>query len=143
MIKSLFGTKRVLQGRGVWNLGVFLFVMMGFSPTAVLAQTNPGQGTSPFDGFWPKTGRQHTDCSYSAQSDITFSTDASGMTMAASDALGATKGKVDGRTYIFDYGINNGVPSGRATFTLGEDCRSFTGTFSDVNGHRGNWSGRR
>jgi hypothetical protein len=143
MIKSIIGTKRVLNGRWVWSLGILLFVMMAFSPMVILGQNNPGEGGSPFDGFWPKTKRQHTDCSYSAVSDITFSTDAGGVTKAVSDALGATKGKVDGRTYVFDYGIKNGVPSGKGTFTLGEDCGSFTGTFSDVNGHRGNWSGRR
>ncbi len=143
MIKSIAYTKRILYRRAVWGLGVFLFVMMAFSPMAVLGQNNLDEGGNPFDGFWSKTKRQHTDCSYAAESDITFSTDAGGVTRAVSDVLGVTRGKVEGRTYTFEYGIKNGVPSGRAVFTLGEECASFTGTFSDVEGHKGNWSGRR
>lgn len=35
--------KRVLHGRRTWSLSVFLFVMMAFSPLAVLGQDNPGR----------------------------------------------------------------------------------------------------
>ena len=127
--------KRIHLGRRVWSI-CFVLGMMIFLPMSAIS--------SPFDGFWSKTKRNHTDCNYSAEADITFVTDADGVTRAeAADVLGTTKGKVTGNTYVFDYGIKNGVPSGKATFSMSKDCRSFSGTFSDVNGHKGNWSGKR
>ena len=142
MKQLLFSANIVLHGRAICSLCVFLLVVMAFPPMPAMGQNNQNKGGSSFDGFWPKTQRQHTDCSYFAKSDIMFSTNAAGVTIAVCDALGVTKGKVEGRTYVFDYGIVNGVPSGKGIFTL-DDCGSFTGTFSDVNGHRGNWTGKR
>jgi hypothetical protein len=103
----------------------------------------PRQASSLFDGQWLKTKRQHTDCSYSAESDLTISTDRAGVTKVISDVLGENKGKVVGGTLTLEYGIVNGVGTGKATFTLSEDGKSFTGTFSNKDGHRGNWSGKR
>jgi hypothetical protein len=102
------------------------------------------KGPSLFDGPWLKTKRQHTDgCGYSAESDMTISTDATGVTRAVNEALANNKGKVVGKTLNLEYGIVNGIGIGTATFTISEDGKSFTGTFSDKNGHRGNWSGKR
>ncbi|MBP6001803.1 MAG: hypothetical protein KA746_00075 [Pyrinomonadaceae bacterium] len=103
----------------------------------------PPKGSSPFDGSWPITKRQHTDCGYSAESEMAISTDAAGVTRVVNDALGNNKGKVVGRTLSLEYGIVDGIGTGTATFTLSEDGKSFTGTFSSKDGHRGNWSGKR
>ncbi len=103
----------------------------------------PPKGTSLFDGSWNNTKRQHTDCGYSAESDMTISTDADGVTKVINAALGNTKGKVTGRTLSLEYGIVDGIGTGTATFTLSADGKSFTGTFSSKDGHRGTWSGKR
>jgi len=101
--------------------------------------------TSPFDGYWPTTTRQHTDgCRYSATTSITFTTDAAGVTTPTSEGLGVTTGsKVVGRTLSIKYGIVNGVASGQLNLTLSADGRSFTGTFTDKTGHKGTWNGKR
>jgi hypothetical protein len=143
MEKPASGAQRV-NGTYPRRLGALLLLVMVGLPLVVLAQEAKGGRGSPFDGVWPRTARKHTDCTFSAQSDITFSTDAAGVTRAASDALGETRGKVDGKSYVFEYGLKNGVATGKGTFTLANGCwGSFTGTFSDVNGHRGSWSGQR
>lgn len=102
-------------------------------------------GKSLFDGSWPATVRQHTDCGYGASTDVTISTDAQGITtiVAADGAFGEARGKVVGRTFTFGYGIKNGVATANATLTLSEDGRHFTGSFSDGSGHRGTLQGSR
>lgn len=77
----------------------------GGAPTA-----GPSGAGSPFDGKWPGTKRQHTDCGYSAVSDLEFTTDGSGRTRVLSNWLGETDGTVVGRVYTFRYGIVDGTP---------------------------------
>lgn len=104
----------------------------------------PIQTGKQFDGLWPKTVRKHTDCSYSATANITFTTDTLGVTRGAVESFGTPlTGKIVGRSYTFEYGIVNGKPTGRGSFTISADGKSFTGTFSDNAGHRGTWSGSR
>ena len=96
------------------------------------------RGASPFDGTW-HTVRQHSGCcSYSARADLTFSTDASGMTSSAnSDFLGPTRGRATGASLTLDWA------SGHATLELSADGRSFSGSFSSNDGHRGTIRGTR
>lgn len=110
----------------------------GGAPTA-----GPSGAGSPFDGKWPGTKRQHTDCGYSAVSDLEFTTDGSGRTRVLSNWLGETDGTVVGRVYTFRYGIVDGTPSGEVTLRLSDDGRSFTGTFASRDGHKGTMSGTR
>ena len=98
---------------------------------------------SPFDGHWPRTHRQHTDCSYSAVSDLTISTDALGVSSIASDFLGGAKGKFAGNTCVFQAGPAGGAPTSTVTLVLAADGRSFTGTFASSDGHRGRITGSR
>jgi hypothetical protein len=96
------------------------------------------RGSSPFDGLW-HTHRVHTDgCSYIADDDLTFSTDANGITTIAEAVLAGGRGQVTGNTYTFSYG-----PGNTGSFTLSKDGRSFSGFFSDSNKHRGTFQGRR
>ena len=102
------------------------------------------EAASQFDGTWAKTERRHTDCSYSTTCSITFTTDKTGFTRAAVESFGSQlSGKVTARTYSFTYGVINGRPTGRGQFIISTDGKSFTGTFSDNNGHKGIWTGKR
>ena len=75
-----------------------------------------------FDGLWSKAVRRHTDCSFSATSKITFTTDLKGVTRATVDGFrGGLNGKVVGRTYAFTYGIVYGKPTGKGIVYL--ECR--------------------
>lgn len=100
--------------------------------------TTPTRGSSPFDGLW-HTHRVHTDgCSYIADEDFVFSTDANGTTTIAAESFPA-RGQVTGHTYTFSYGSRR-----TGAFTLGDDGKSFSGSFSDLeNKHRGTFQGRR
>ena len=102
----------------------------GTPPAADLKQT-------PFVGLW-HTRRMHSGCcSYAADADINISTGANGVTTCSSKVFPGV-GKVNGNTFSYSYG-----PGCTVTFTLSEDGRSFTGTFSDNNHHRGTVQGRR
>lgn len=97
------------------------------------------RGTSPFAGLW-HTHRVHSGCcSYAADDDLAISTDANGNTTSSSPSgVFPGEGKVTGNTYTFSYG-----PGNTGSFTLSDDGRSFTGTFSDSNNHHGTVQGRR
>ena len=105
----------------------------------------PVTGKSLFDGSWPGTVRQHTDCSYRATTEVSITTDAQGITsiVAADGAFGQARGKVVGRTLTFQCGIKDGVASGNGAITLSEDGLHFSGNFSDNTGHRGTLQGNR
>jgi len=142
---EIWGTPGSLQP-AIAGIEVYEWGTSSTAPTTPAPTTTQTKGASPFDGFWPRTKRVHTDSmdsGWSAEWDETFSTDAEGVTRAVSGELGATRGKVVGRTYDFEYGIVNGVAGGRGTLTLSEDGKGFTGTFSDNAGHRANLSGSR
>ncbi len=102
-----------------------------------------GRAGSPFDGPWPRTHRQHTDCSYSAVSDLTISTDAQGVSTITSDFLGGARGRCTGNTCVFEAGPVGGRPTSTVTLVLAADGRSFTGTFASNDGHRGRITGSR
>lgn len=113
-----------------------------FTMTAFPFNYVPRKSLSLFDGTW-RTERRHTDgCGFSAESDMTISTDANGVKVT-NEALGNNVGKVAGRSLTLEYGIVNGTGTGKLTITLSENGKSFTGTFSDKNGHRGTWNGKR
>ncbi len=123
---------------------VLVMLSMGRAVEAAEAGGESGKTTStppvagPFDGVW-HTHRVHTGCcSYVADEDFTISTDANGNTTITSGSFPA-RGKVTGNTYTFGYG-----PGQTGSFTLGEDGRTFSGSFSDLtNKHHGTISGRR
>ena len=102
-----------------------------------------GRAGSPFDGHWPRTHRQHTDCSYAAVSDLSITTDAQGVSSITSDFLGGAKGKAVGNTCVFQAGSVTGNPTSSVTLVLAADGRSFTGTFASTDGHRGRITGSR
>lgn len=109
---------------------------------ATTAATN--RGTSLFDGVWHTTRQHQGCCSYSASEDLAFSTDSSGMTSSTTSGfLGSARGRVTGTSLTLDYGIANNAASGHATLTLGAGGKSFSGSFSDKNGHRGTVRGNR
>ncbi len=139
--KSFTGTFSDDKGhKGTWTGRRIAVPIVSNNPKP---QDTPSAMTS-ISGLWQKTLRKHTDCSYSTTANITFTTDKSGVTRATVDSFGSQLiGKMVGRTYTFEYGIVNGKPTGRGTFTFSADGKSFSGQFSDNAGHRGTWSGSR
>lgn len=93
--------------------------------------------TSPFDGKWHVQRTHSKCCAFTATEDWIVSTDANGVTSVAAQAFPG-KGKVGGKTFSFSYG-----PGCTVSVTLSADGKSFTGTFSDNQGHRGSMLGKR
>ena len=52
------------------------------------------------------------------------------------------KGNLNGVTYKFQY-FKAGKPLGSGSFVFSSDYKSFSGSFEDVNGHRGIWTGKQ
>lgn len=107
------------------------------APAAVGGISSVQNKARPFDGVW-HTHRVHNGCcSYSADEDFSISTDADWVTTISASSFPG-KGRVTGTTYNFSYG-----PGNKGTITLNNDGKTFTGSFSDSQNHRGTIQGRR
>jgi len=104
---------------------------------ARLGQAADAGGSSPFDGVWHTTRQHKGCCSYSASEDIGFTTDASSVTSSSGSFMGKAHGTVTGQTLAMVWA------TGQATFVLGADGKSLSGSFSSKDGHHGSLRGSR
>jgi hypothetical protein len=108
----------------------------------------PPTNNVPFLGIWKNSDHVHQGCdspqsfckAYKRDLDFTQRKDGKIETQLLNGSIWLL-GTFDTSTRTYSFSVMNGTQAyGSGQFTFSSDYRSFTGNFSDQNGHRGYWN---